>query len=100
MNRIRRIADSFQEDEHRILGRSTEAEAQAVRSRARGGLSGLAILILLALATIAIERDTRRRIRMAEALRDSEAQFRQAFEESPSAIVLIEDDQRVPRSNP
>ena len=100
MNSIRRIADSFQEDEHRVLERSSEAEAQAVRSRARGGLSGLAILILLALATIAIERDTRRRVRVEEALRDSEEQFRQVFEESPSGILLIEEDQRVRRANP
>ncbi len=36
MDEIRRIADRFQEDEHGMLGRSTEAETQAVRSRARG----------------------------------------------------------------
>ena len=100
MEEIQRIADSFQKDEQQTLERSAEAEAQAVRSRKRGGWSGLAILILLTLATIAIERDTRKRIRMEEALRDSEAQFRQVFEESPSGILLIEEDQRVRRANP
>jgi len=55
-------------DEHGMLGRSTEAETQAVRSRARGGLSGLAILILLGMATVAIERDTRKRRQAEEAL--------------------------------
>jgi PAS domain S-box-containing protein len=100
MDEIRGIADDLQEDGRRMLERSSEAEAQAVRSRSLGGLSGLAILILLILATIAIERDTRNRIRMEEALRDSEAQFRQVFEESPSGILLIEEDQRVRRANP
>jgi PAS domain S-box-containing protein len=100
MDEIRRIADSFQEDEDRMLERSSAAEAQAVRSRSLGGVNGLAILVLLVMATIAIERDTRKRIRMEEALRDSEAQFRQVFEESPSGIVLIEEDQRVRRANP
>ena len=59
MNEIQRIADSFQQDEHRMLERSSEAEAQAVRSRSLGELSGLAILVLLTLATVAIERDAR-----------------------------------------
>jgi PAS domain S-box-containing protein len=100
MDEIQRIADSLQEEGGRLLQRSSEAEAQAVRSRARGGLSGLAILVLLALALFAIERDTRKRVRIEEALRDSEEQFRQVFEESPSGILLIEEDQRVRRANP
>ena len=100
MDEIQRIADTLQEEEHGMLERLSEGEAQAVRSRARGGISAIAILVLLALSTIAIERDTRKRIRMDEALRDSEEQFRQVFDESPSGILLIEEDQRVRRANP
>jgi PAS domain S-box-containing protein len=101
MDDIRRITSSLQEEEHRMLAqRSSEAEAQVVRSRGLGGLNGIAILVLLVLATIAIERDTRKRVRVEEALRDSEEQFRQVFEESPSGILLIEEDQRVRRANP
>jgi PAS domain S-box-containing protein len=101
MDDIRRIADSLLVEEHRMLARRlSEAEAQVVRSRGWGGLNGLAILVMLVLATIAIERDTRQRARVEEALRDSEEQFRQVFEESPSGILLIEEDQRVRRANP
>ena len=101
MDDIRRITSALQEEEHRMLAqRSSEAEAQVVRSRGLGGLNGIAILGLLTLATIAIERDTRKRARVEEALRDSEEQFRQVFEESPSGILLIEEDQRVRRANP
>ena len=101
MDDIRQVADSLQEEEHRMLAkRSSEAEAQVVRSRGLGALNGVAILVLLVLATIAIERDTRKRIRVEEALRDSEEQFRQVFEESPSGILLIEDGQRIRRANP
>jgi PAS domain S-box-containing protein len=63
-------------------------------------LSGLALLVLVAGATIVFERDMRKRVRAEEALRDSEEQFRQVFEESPSGILLIEEDQRVRRANP
>jgi PAS domain S-box-containing protein len=101
MDDIRRIADSLQEDEHlTLVQRSSEAEAQVVRSRGLAVLSGLAILVLLTGATIAFERDTRKRVRVEDALRDSELQFRQVFEESPSGILLIEDDQRIRRANP
>ena len=101
MDDIRRITSSLQEEEHRMLAqRSSEAEAQVVRSRGLGGLNGISILVMLVLATIAIERDTRKRARVEEALRDSEEQFRQVFEESPSGILLIEEDQRVRRANP
>jgi PAS domain S-box-containing protein len=101
MDDIRRITSSLQEEEHLMLARrSSEAEAQVVRSRGRGGLNGLAILVLLTLGTIAIERDTIKRRRVEEALRDSEEQFRQVFDESPSGILLIEEDQRVRRANP
>jgi PAS domain S-box-containing protein len=101
MDDIRRIADSLLDEEHRMLARRlSEAEAQVVLSRRWGGLNGLAILVMLTLATIAIERDTRKRVRAEEALRDSELQFRQVFEESPSGILLIENDQRVRRANP
>jgi PAS domain S-box-containing protein len=101
MDDIRRIADNLQEEEHRMLARRlSEAEAQVVRSRGWGGLNGLAILVMLTLATVAIERDTRKRARVEEALRDSEEQFRQVFDESPSGILLIEEDQRVRRANP
>jgi PAS domain S-box-containing protein len=101
MDDIRRITDSVQEEEHlTLVRRSSEAEAQVVRSRSLAGLSGLAILTLLTGATIAFERDTRKRVRVEEALRDSELQFRQVFEESPSGILLIEEDWRVRGANP
>jgi PAS domain S-box-containing protein len=101
MDDIRRITSALQEEEHRMLAqRSSEAEAQMVRSRGLGGLNGIAILVLLVLATIAIERDTRKRARVEEALRDSEEQFRQVFEESPSGILLVEEGRRVRRANP
>lgn len=101
MDDIQRIADSMQEEEHLTLARRlSEAEAQVARSRGWGSLNGLAILVLLTLATVAIERDMRKRLRAEESLRDSEEQFRQVFEESPSGILLIEDDQRIRRANP
>jgi PAS domain S-box-containing protein len=101
MDDIRRLAGALQEEEYRLLARrSSEAEAQVMRSRGWGALNGTAILVLFTLATIAIERDTRRRARVEEALRDSEEQFRQVFEESPSGILLVEEDRRVRRANP
>jgi PAS domain S-box-containing protein len=101
MDDIRRVAGRLQAEEQTLLARrSAEAETLVVRSRSLAGLSGLAILVLLTFATIAIERDTRKRVRAEESLRDSELQFRQVFEESPSGILLIEDDQRIRRANP
>jgi len=101
MEDVRRISGDVQQEEYRLLTeRSAKAEAQILRTRRIGGLGFCVVLALLILATIAIERDTARR-RVAEAaLRDSEEQFRQVFEESPSGILLINDDLRIRRGNP
>src|SRR5205823_8024540 len=73
---------------------------QVKRSRALSGLGASALIGLLVSTTIAIERDINKRRRAEEALRDSEEQFRQVFEESPSGILLIEEDLRIRRANP
>src|SRR5205085_10517352 len=89
-----------QEEQRLQKQRSTQAEARVKRSRAISALAAWGLLLLLISTTIAIERDIRRRRRAEEALRDSEEQFRQGFEESPSGILLVEEDLRVRRANP
>jgi len=101
MDDVWRITGDVQELEKRLLvQRSALAEARVTGSRKLNGLGGLALITLLVMTTIAIERDTRKRRRAEEALRDSEEQFRQVFEESPSGILLIEEDLRIRHANP
>jgi len=98
---VRRITGDVREEEYRLLTRrAAQAEAQIIRTRRVGGLNCCVLILLLSMATIAIERDTKKRRRTEEALRDSEEQFRRVFEDSPSGILLMENDLRIRRANP
>ena len=101
MEDVRRISSDIQQDEYQLLTeRSAKAEEQIVRTRLLGSIGSFVLLALLILAMIAIERDTAAR-RVAEAARrDSEEQFRQVFEASPSGILLIDNNLHIRRANP
>jgi len=101
MDDIWRITGDVQEQEIQVLlQRSKLAEARVNRWRELGTVGSFVLVALLVVTTIAIERDTRKRRQAEEALRDSEEQFRQVFDESPSGILLIEEDLRIRRANP
>jgi PAS domain S-box-containing protein len=70
MDELRTVMDALESEEHRLLAqRASTAREYALRVRWVLGLGGAAMVILLVLASVVMERDLHRREEMTQALR-------------------------------
>lgn len=87
MDEIRRVLTDLEATERMMLTeRSREANQQGEQTRLVLALGSISLLTLLIGAAGVIERDSRKRQRVTEALRESEARFRQAIDSMPQLV--------------
>ncbi len=85
----RRLTTSAREAERGLLAsRLAISETQAFRSQRSASVGGLVLLVLLAMATLVIEMDIRKRRRAEALVRDSEERLQRANESLETRVAL------------
>jgi PAS domain S-box-containing protein len=93
MDQCRAVLHDMREEDRRLLAvRTRAAEAQAMRTRWVLGLGSGSLMLLLFIAALVIERDSREREQTSRALRDSEEQFRTLANNIPQLCWMANAD--------
>jgi PAS domain S-box-containing protein len=100
VNRVRATVQELEAEERRLLAervaRAQSAARSTIRSAAVGGL--LAITFIIG-AGFVLRRDFRERVRIEQALLQSQQMFRRLFEDAPDATILVDRAARIVRAN-
>jgi PAS domain S-box-containing protein len=100
VEQVRSVVRELEAEEHRLLRRRVDETQRAARATIETAAVGeLIALTFLIASALRVRRDVRERVRAQEALQQSQRMFERLFDNAPDAIVQVNQQGRIVRTN-